>query len=40
MGERMHSLGKNVRRFAVLTVSSVRVQIGADILETRADLGL
>ena len=33
MSERMHSLRKKVHRFAVLAVSSVRVQIGAVILE-------
>ena len=33
MSERMHSLRKKVHRFAVFAVSSVRVQIGADILE-------
>ena len=39
MSERMHGLGKKVR-FAALAVSSVRVQMEADILEKRADLGV
>ena len=34
MSERMHRLGKKERLVAVLAVSSVRVQIGGDILET------